>query len=71
MPNRYIERYRQLKSARLKYKNSSNNLASVHSDFSSFIDITKVKNTALDDQKTCSNLPQAVNNDCGNYASLL
>ena len=43
MPNRYIDRYRQLKSARLKYKQSVN--ASKQTNISSFVNITKVNTT--------------------------
>ena len=43
MPNRYIDRYRQLKSARLKYKQSITTLK--QPKFSSFINITKDQTT--------------------------
>ncbi len=46
MPNRYIDRYRQLKSARLKYKQSTANSIQIKPTFSSFINITKEKTTA-------------------------
>ncbi len=46
MPNRYIDRYRQLKSARLKYKQTAANLILIQPNFSSFINITKEKTTA-------------------------
>ncbi len=45
MPNRYIDRYRQLKSARLKYKQSTANPVLIQQIFSSFINITKEETT--------------------------
>ncbi len=46
MPNRYIDRYRQLKSARLKYKQSTANSIQIKPTFSSFINITKGETTS-------------------------
>ena len=46
MPNRYIDRYRQLKSARLKYKQTAANPILIQPNFSSFINITKGETTA-------------------------
>lgn len=44
MPNRYIDRYRQLKSARLKYKQTVNPIL-IHPSVSSFINIMKGETT--------------------------
>jgi hypothetical protein len=46
MPNRYIDRYRQLKSARLKYKQTAANPILIQPNFSSFINITKEETTS-------------------------
>ena len=58
MPNRYIDRYRQLKSARLKYKQSITALK--QPKFSSFIEITKGQTTtSCEPNGNSSNLLQA------------
>ncbi len=46
MPNRYIDRYRQLKSARLKYKQTAANPILIQPSVSSFINIAKGETTA-------------------------
>ncbi len=46
MPNRYIDRYRQLKTARLKYKQTAANPTLIQPTFSSFINITKGETTS-------------------------
>lgn len=56
MPNRYIDRYRQLKSARLKYKQTAANPILIQPNFSSFINITKGETTASG-EPNCSLLP--------------
>ncbi len=48
MPNRYIDRYRQVKSARLKYKQYITTLK--QPNFSSFINITKGQTTTSCEQ---------------------
>jgi len=50
MPNRYIDRYRQLKTARLKYKQTAANPILIQPTISSFINITKEKTTTSDEQ---------------------
>ena len=61
MPNRYIDRYRQLKSARLKYKQSITTLK--QPNFSSFININKGQTTtSCEPNGNSSNLLQASEN---------
>lgn len=63
MPNRYIERYRQLKSARLKYKQSITTLK--QPNFSSFVEITKGKSTtSCEPNGNSSKLLQAKETGC-------
>ncbi len=49
MPNRYIDRYRQLKSARLKYKQTAANPILIQPTISSFINITKGESTSSEE----------------------
>lgn len=61
MPNRYIDRYRKLKSVRLKYKQSITTLK--QSNFSSFINITKGQTTtSCEPNGNSHNLHQASEN---------
>lgn len=63
MPNRYIDRYRKLKSARLKYKQSITTLK--QPNFSSFVEITKGQTTTTcEPNSNSSNLLQAKETGC-------